>query len=169
MAAAAASPYPKDVEVGFAPFAGGGATNGGGGGGLPLLKAPSIKSQYAAASTPRRARTAGDHDDPEAPFPLPRFPVAHTSAAFEAVAARKSLILTPPEIYAECAHHGEGVAGSSWGSFGCWEWLLGGVETGHLHRCSRALAVSPQSLITHPSITQQARRRASTSGSRCSC
>lgn len=41
-------------------------------------------------------------------YPVPRFPIAHTSAAFEAMAVRKSLILTPPEIYAECAHHGAG-------------------------------------------------------------
>lgn len=44
---------------------------------------------------------------PQAFYPIPRFPVGHTSAAFEAVAVRKSLILTPPEIYAEIAHHGE--------------------------------------------------------------
>ncbi|KAI8476113.1 MAG: Formate/nitrite transporter-domain-containing protein, partial [Monoraphidium minutum] len=55
----------------------------------------------------RTTRVAGDHDDPTNAFPVPRFPPAHTSAAFEAMAIRKSLILTPPEIYAECAHHGE--------------------------------------------------------------
>ena len=37
---------------------------------------------------------------------MPRFPASHTSTAIEAMAVRKSLILTPPEIYAECAHHG---------------------------------------------------------------
>jgi len=45
-------------------------------------------------------------------YPVPRFPPAHTSAAFEAVAVRKSLILTPAEIYAECAHHGKAFCGS---------------------------------------------------------
>jgi hypothetical protein len=43
---------------------------------------------------------------PQAFYPVPRFPPGHTSAAFEAMAVRKSLILSPPEIYAECAHHG---------------------------------------------------------------
>ncbi|KAI8468701.1 MAG: Formate/nitrite transporter-domain-containing protein [Monoraphidium minutum] len=62
---------------------------------------------YLGAGTPKRARIHGDHDDPMAFYPVPRFPVGHTSAAFESMAVRKSLILTPPEIYAECAHHGE--------------------------------------------------------------
>jgi hypothetical protein len=54
-----------------------------------------------------RARTHGDHDDPCNAFPMPRFPPAHESAAFDAMAVRKSLILTPAEIYMECAHHGD--------------------------------------------------------------
>lgn len=36
----------------------------------------------------------------------PKWPPNHSSAAFEAVAFKKSLILSPPEIYAEMAHHG---------------------------------------------------------------
>jgi hypothetical protein len=36
------------------------------------------------------------------------------SAAFEAVAVKKSYILSPPEIYAECAHHGEEKCGFAW-------------------------------------------------------
>lgn len=47
-------------------------------------------------------------------YPVPRFPPAHTSAAFEAVAIRKSLILTPAEVYAECAHHGDEKAKFGW-------------------------------------------------------
>ncbi|GIM03655.1 hypothetical protein Vretimale_8193 [Volvox reticuliferus] len=40
--------------------------------------------------------------------PMPKWPPGHQSAAFEAVAIKKSLILSPAEIYAECAHHGLG-------------------------------------------------------------
>lgn len=47
-------------------------------------------------------------------YPQPRFPPAHTSATFEAVAVKKSMILTPAEIYAECAHHGEEKAAFGW-------------------------------------------------------
>jgi formate/nitrite transporter FocA (FNT family) len=45
---------------------------------------------------------------------MPRFPPGHTSAAFDAVAVRKSLILSPAETYAECAHHGEEKAKHGW-------------------------------------------------------
>jgi hypothetical protein len=41
------------------------------------------------------------------PYPYPKWPANHKSAAFESVAVKKSFILSPPEIYAECAHHGE--------------------------------------------------------------
>lgn len=41
------------------------------------------------------------------PYPMPKWPVHHESAAFEAVAIKKALVLSPAEIYAECAHHGE--------------------------------------------------------------
>ncbi|KAG2491238.1 hypothetical protein HYH03_010446 [Edaphochlamys debaryana] len=40
-------------------------------------------------------------------MPMPKWPAGHHSAAFEAVSVKKSLILSPAEIYAECAHHGE--------------------------------------------------------------
>ena len=87
-------------------------------GGPRSAAAPSRPSPGAPESpsfAARRAeRVAGDHDDPLAAYPLPRFPVGHTSAAFDAVAARKSLILTPAEVYAECAHHGEEKARFGW-------------------------------------------------------
>ncbi|KXZ54820.1 hypothetical protein GPECTOR_4g891 [Gonium pectorale] len=38
---------------------------------------------------------------------MPKWPAGHQSAAFEAVSVKKSFILSPAEIYAECAHHGE--------------------------------------------------------------
>jgi hypothetical protein len=39
--------------------------------------------------------------------PYPKWPPGHSSGAFDAVSMKKSYILSPPEIYAECAHHGE--------------------------------------------------------------
>ncbi|PNW80928.1 hypothetical protein CHLRE_07g335600v5 [Chlamydomonas reinhardtii] len=39
--------------------------------------------------------------------PMPKWPANHQSAAFEAVSIKHSYILSPPEIFAECAHHGE--------------------------------------------------------------
>jgi hypothetical protein len=39
-------------------------------------------------------------------YPQPKWPAGHESEAFEAVAIKKSSILSPPEIYAEIAHHG---------------------------------------------------------------
>ncbi|GBF89071.1 transporter yrhG [Raphidocelis subcapitata] len=90
----------------------------------PSVRLPMPGGDYAAAEpgshTPRGGmglrrrseRIHGDHDDAE--YPMPRFPPAHTSAAFEAVAVRKSLILTPAEVYAECAHHGEEKAQFGW-------------------------------------------------------
>lgn len=39
--------------------------------------------------------------------PMPKWPAGHQSAAFESVSMKKSFILSPAEIYAECAHHGE--------------------------------------------------------------
>ena len=39
--------------------------------------------------------------------PYPKWPPGHQSGAFDAVAVKRSYILSPPEIYAECAHHGE--------------------------------------------------------------
>lgn len=43
--------------------------------------------------------------------PMPKWPVGHASAAFEAVVQKKALILSPAEIYAECTHHGKPPAG----------------------------------------------------------
>lgn len=42
-----------------------------------------------------------------APAPMPRWPANWQSATFDAVAVKKSYILSPPEIFAECTHHGE--------------------------------------------------------------
>lgn len=50
-----------------------------------------------------------------APAPMPKWPANWQSAAFEAVAVKKSYILSPPEIYAECAHHG---GARNWGRGG---------------------------------------------------
>lgn len=66
-----------------------------------------------------------------APAPMPKWPANWQSAAFEAVAVKKSYILSPPEIYAECAHHGEmggqslavaaaGLIGTSSGGWASW-------------------------------------------------
>ncbi|GLC41613.1 hypothetical protein PLESTB_000696500 [Pleodorina starrii] len=46
--------------------------------------------------------------------PMPKWPPGHQSAAFEAVAVKKSFILSPAEIYAECAHHGEEKSKFAW-------------------------------------------------------
>jgi len=57
----------------------------------------------------RRQRTCDDNDVPAigGAWPQPKWPPNHESAAFEAVAVKKSSILSPPEIYAEMAHHGK--------------------------------------------------------------
>lgn len=59
----------KDVESGLplgGNIAAAGAVAAGGGGANLLLRAPSLKSQYGAATaTPKRTRTAGDHEDPD--------------------------------------------------------------------------------------------------------
>jgi len=67
--------------------------------------------------TPKRNRHPPTR--PQMFYPVPRFPAGHTSAAFEAMAVRKSLILTPPEIYAECAHHGARALSRGPGFLGC--------------------------------------------------
>jgi hypothetical protein len=61
------------------------------------------------ASTNLRMRTHLDNDAVAAPgsWPMPKWPPNHESQAFDSVAFKKSLILSPPEIYAEIAHHGE--------------------------------------------------------------
>lgn len=101
-------------------------------------------------------------------YPVPRFPPAHTSAAFEAMAARKSLILTPAEIYAEIAHHGGQPAACCKqaratralyaGAMGATSYILPGTPAG-----TRAHQLNPPS-------QQQARRRPSLGGSSsCRC
>ncbi|KAG2490872.1 hypothetical protein HYH03_010790 [Edaphochlamys debaryana] len=47
-------------------------------------------------------------------LPMPKWPAGHHSAAFEAVAIKKSFVLSPAEIFAECAHHGEEKAKFPW-------------------------------------------------------
>jgi hypothetical protein len=99
---------------------------------LPTHHACHRRRLATADNTPTRTtHTALPHSPPhtrphptprptnhQAMYPIPRFPAAHTSAAFEAMAVRKSLILTPPEIYAECAHHGALVLDCVWGVCG---------------------------------------------------
>lgn len=64
--------------------------------------------QLLHQTTSMKLRTHADNDEqPAGSWPMPKWPVHHQSAAFEAVAFKKSLILSPAEIYAECAHHGE--------------------------------------------------------------
>ena len=43
----------------------------------------------------------------QAPDVMPKWPEGWKSSAFEAVVTKKSYILSPPELYAEIAHHGE--------------------------------------------------------------
>jgi hypothetical protein len=60
-------------------------------------------------SIPMRKRTCEDNDMPAGPaavWPQPKWPANHESSAFDAVAIKKALILSPAEIYAEIAHHG---------------------------------------------------------------
>lgn len=54
-----------------------------------------------------RKRTHEDNDCQTGVWPMPKWPAGHVSEAFESVAVKKALILSPPEIYAEIAHHGE--------------------------------------------------------------
>jgi hypothetical protein len=71
-----------------------------------LPKAAAFQRQI---SIPRRKRTCEDNDVPAGPatvWPQPQWPPNHESSAFEAVAIKKALILSPAEIYAEIAHHG---------------------------------------------------------------
>lgn len=37
---------------------------------------------------------------------MPKWPADYKSSAFEAVSFKKSMVLSPPKIYAEMAHHG---------------------------------------------------------------
>ena len=68
----------------------------------------SIPSGAAAVERHLRQRTFNDNETPVSDiYPMPKLPVNHTSAAFEAVAIKKSMVLSPAEIYAECAHHGK--------------------------------------------------------------
>jgi hypothetical protein len=58
--------------------------------------------------TSQKERSYIDNVDPVSDiYPMPKWPVNHVSAAFDAVAVKKSLVLSPAEIYAECAHHGK--------------------------------------------------------------
>ena len=43
----------------------------------------------------------------QAPDVMPKWPEGWKSSAFESVVTKKSYILSPPELYAEIAHHGE--------------------------------------------------------------
>jgi hypothetical protein len=74
----------------------------------PSLQSASLPIGLPPPSRFSRERT---HTDNEAPvsdiYPMPKWPVNHTSAAFEAVAIKKSTVLSPAEIYAECVHHGK--------------------------------------------------------------
>lgn len=77
----------------------------------PSMRAASpgnLTGHLSARPSLRRQRTCEDNDV-QAPgaWPQPKWPPNHVSEAFEAVAAKKSLILSPAEIYAEIAHHGE--------------------------------------------------------------
>lgn len=76
---------------------------------------PTMTDAWGAAAAPpppmvpNRKRTHEDNNTPVAAagFPQPKWPEGHESAAFEAVAIKKSTNLSPPEIYAEIAHHGK--------------------------------------------------------------
>lgn len=77
----------------------------------PQLTAVNGTSLALAAVQPhmgcRRKRTCEDNHTPLAgSWPQPQWPPNHESEAFEAVALKKSMILSPPEIYAEIAYHG---------------------------------------------------------------
>lgn len=64
-----------------------------------------------------RAVTGQGHVAPNAitlGTPMPKWPAGHQSAAFESVAVKRSFILSPAEIFAECAHHGEEKAKFPW-------------------------------------------------------
>lgn len=62
-------------------------------------------AQLDAAGHVRFHRAASLGVIPQPP-PMPKWPADHKSSAFEAVSFKKSLLLSPPEIYAEMAHHG---------------------------------------------------------------
>ena len=66
------------------------------------------KTVLTRRMTSMKERSHADNTDPVSDiYPMPKWPVNHVSAAFDAVAVKKSLVLSPAEIYAECAHHGE--------------------------------------------------------------
>lgn len=70
---------------------------------------PTAAAFQKQMSIPRRKRTCEDNDTPAGPatvWPQPKWPANHESSAFDAVAIKKALILSPAEIYAEIAHHG---------------------------------------------------------------
>jgi hypothetical protein len=72
----------------------------------------SVAAAAAAAANAMQPFTA--MPAPSMGTPMPKWPANWQSAAFEAVAVKKSYILSPPEIYAECAHHGEEKAKFAW-------------------------------------------------------
>jgi hypothetical protein len=65
----------------------------------------------SATPAPRRWRSSltdpSRRPPPTPPLPPLQWPVHHSSAAFDAVAVKKSMILSPAENFAEIAHHGE--------------------------------------------------------------
>mmetsp|Transcript_8744 Transcript_8744/g.18647 ORF Transcript_8744/g.18647 Transcript_8744/m.18647 type:complete len:452 (+) Transcript_8744:184-1539(+) len=90
--------------------------------GTDLSPAPSLRVQLTGIKGGQSVpvSTGGDNQVipgslVQIPYPMPKWPQNHTSAAFEAIAVKKSYILSPPEIYAECAHHGE--EKSKWPSY----------------------------------------------------
>jgi hypothetical protein len=79
-----------------------------------LSNSPSMRASWnqmpgtlSSCTSLRRQRTCDDNDiGVPGAGPQPKWPPNHVSEAFEAVAFKKSLILSPAEIYAEMAHHG---------------------------------------------------------------
>lgn len=75
---------------------------------LHLAELTQRVSRTEIPASPRtRKRTHDDNEGHTGSFPMPKWPAGHTSETFDSVAVKKALILSPPEIYAEIAHHGE--------------------------------------------------------------